>query len=201
MSLQVKLLRLLESGTYRPVGDTQARTADFRLVCATHRDLSALVERGDFRQDLYYRINVFPIQLPPLRERRGDIPLLCEAMLRGVGKRLSAEALAALERHPFPGNIRELRNLLDRAVLLTDGSVIGVAQLPPQLRDAPAPEDEGPWPWGDAIVPLEEVERRYLRWASDRHHGDRRGLAEELGLSERTLYRKLKSSRADGDED
>jgi DNA-binding NtrC family response regulator len=122
-------------------------------------------------------------------------------MLRGVGKRLSAEALAALERHPFPGNIRELRNFLDRAVLLTDGAIIGVEHLPLHVRDArPTAAPEGDWPWGDALLPLEEVERRYLRWASQLHDGDRRSLADRLGLSERTLYRKLRTIRAPDDE-
>ncbi|HJL00940.1 MAG TPA: sigma-54-dependent Fis family transcriptional regulator [Polyangiaceae bacterium LLY-WYZ-15_(1-7)] len=198
LSLQVKLLRLLESGTYRPVGDVEARRADFRLVCATHRDLDAMVEAGAFRQDLYYRINAFPVPLPALRERPEDLPLLCEALLHGSGKELGPEALRALGRYGFPGNVRELRNILERAVLLTDGERIEVEQLPPHVREAAAvapPEAEGAWPWGDGLLPLDEVERRYLRWASEEHEGDRRSLADALGLSERTLYRKLREAK------
>ena len=196
LSLQVKLLRLLESGTYRPVGDVNPRRADFRLVCATHRDLAAMVERGDFRQDLYYRINAFPIELPPLRKRSEDLELLCAAMLRSSHKRVSPAALGLLQRYPFPGNVRELRNILDRAVLLADGDAIEPRHLPSHVSGA-EPTDEGGWPWGAQLLPLEEVERRYLLWASEMHEGDRRELAERLGLSERTLYRKLQTLRDD----
>ena len=126
LSLQVKLLRVLESGMYRPVGDIEARSANFRLVCATHRDLDRMVSDGSFRRDLYFRINTFPIAMPPLRERREDIPLLCDTLLANSAKRLSDEALMLLQRHDYPGNIRELRNIVERAVLLTDGVVIEI---------------------------------------------------------------------------
>jgi len=194
LALQVKLLRLLEFRTFRPVGDVDPRRADFRLVCATHRDLDALVTSGEFRQDLYYRINAFPIPMPSLRERRGDVPLLCERLLLGRDKRLSGAALAVLERYGFPGNVRELRNVLERAILLTDGDLIDVDALPDHVRDAPPATERGAWPWGDGILPLAEVERRYLRWAERAHPGDRRALAARLGVSERTLYRKLRDT-------
>lgn len=203
LALQVKLLRLLESGTYRPVGDVQARRADFRLVCATHRDLDAMVAEGTFRQDLYYRISAFPIALPPLRERRDDVSLLCEALLRTSGKHLNDDALDALLRHDYPGNVRELRNVLERAVLLADGDQIEPRHLPAHIQRAGTPTDAreparsggGPWPWGEGLVELAEVERRYLAWAEARFDGDRRALARALGLSERTLYRKLQATR------
>jgi transcriptional regulator with PAS, ATPase and Fis domain len=199
LSLQVKLLRVLESGMYRPVGDIEARSADFRLVCATHRDLDRMVSEGSFRRDLYFRINTFPIAMPPLRERREDIPLLCDTLLANSAKRLSDEALTLLQRHDYPGNIRELRNIVERAVLLTDGVVIEIKHLPAYLGGArlsvPAPPRPGNgWPWGDQLLPLEEVEQRYLRWVHDQHDGDRKALAEKLGVSERTLYRKLRQA-------
>lgn len=202
LSLQVKLLRVLESGMYRPVGDIEARSADFRLVCATHRDLDCMVAEGSFRRDLFFRINTFPIALPPLRERREDIPLLCDTLLASTAKRLSPEALQLLQRHDFPGNIRELRNVVERAVLLTDGTVIEARHLPESLGGTPdaglaPPESEAAWPWGEDVRSLEEVEHHYLRWAAERHPGDRKTLAEKLGVSERTLYRKLREALDD----
>ncbi len=193
LGLQVKLLRLLETGTFRRVGSVEVRKADFRLVCATHRDLEALVREGAFRQDLYYRISAFPIRLPPLRERREDLPLLAEAFLARLSrppKRLSPEALACLQDHPFPGNVRELRNLLERAVLLADGPEIGPEHL--ACCAEPGSEAAGRLRFVGPLRPLAEVERDYLRWAAAVHRGDRRSLARRLGLSERTLYRKLR---------
>ncbi len=205
LSLQVKLLRVLESGMYRPVGDIEARSADFRLVCATHRDIDCMVGEGSFRRDLYFRINTFPIAMPPLRERREDIPLLCDTLLANSAKRLSVGALSLLQQHDFPGNIRELRNIVERAVLLTDGAQIEAKHLPGYLGGArtsvPAPAPAAAtWPWGDELLPLEEVEHRYLRWVHDTHPGDRRALAEQLGVSERTLYRKLRQALGPQDE-
>ncbi len=199
LSLQVKLLRVLESGMYRPVGEIEARRADFRLVCATHRDLDSMVADGSFRRDLYFRINTFPIAMPPLRERREDIPLLCDTLLANSAKRLSDEALALLQRHDYPGNIRELRNIVERAVLLTDGISIEPRHLPAYLggsrASVPAPRPpSGDWPWGGEVLPLEEVEHRYLRWVHEQKLGDRKALAEKLGVSERTLYRKLRQA-------
>jgi len=199
LSLQVKLLRVLESGMYRPVGDIEARSADFRLVCATHRDLDCMVAEGSFRRDLYFRINTFPIAMPALRERSEDIPLLCDTLLANSAKRLSAEALRLLQQHDFPGNIRELRNIVERAVLLTDGVQIDAKHLPAYLAGtrtsvpAPSAPSDG-WPWGQELLPLEEVEHRYLRWVHETHPGDRKALAERLGVSERTLYRKLREA-------
>ena len=199
LSLQVKLLRVLESGMYRPVGDIEARSADFRLVCATHRDIDCMVAEGSFRRDLYFRINTFPIAMPPLRERTEDIPILCDTLLANSAKRLSDEALRLLQRHDFPGNIRELRNIVERAVLLTDGVLIEPKHLPAYLggarTSAPATaEPTSGWPWGEALLPLEEVEHRYLRWVYETHPGDRKALAGRLGVSERTLYRKLRQA-------
>ncbi|MDX9767493.1 MAG: sigma 54-interacting transcriptional regulator [Ectothiorhodospiraceae bacterium] len=197
--MQVKLLRLLETGTFRRVGGIEPQEADFRLICATHRELSQMVERGEFRSDLYYRINAFPIELPPLRERREDLPLLVTALLQripsGVGKRLAPEALECLRDYRFPGNIRELRNLLERASLMADDELIQPTHLPQPCGIGREPA-RGGLPFGDdEIVPLDELERRYLMRLVARFQGERRELAERLGVSERTLYRKLEALR------
>jgi transcriptional regulator with PAS, ATPase and Fis domain len=192
LGLQVKLLRLLETGAYRRVGGIEPLRADFRLVAATHRDLKQMVAEGRFRQDLYYRISTFPIMLPALRERMEDLPLLVEALLNRIGTgrahTMHASALQYLSRYDFPGNIRELRNLIERACLLADGEVL----LPEHFAEACAGEQDAPptASYGE-IVTLEEMERRYLEWQV-RHSGlGRKELAERLGISERTLFRKL----------
>ncbi|WP_018954306.1 sigma-54 interaction domain-containing protein [Thioalkalivibrio sulfidiphilus] len=196
LGMQVKLLRLLETGTFRRVGGIEPQKADFRLVCATHRDLEALVRAGEFREDLFYRISVFPIQLPALRERREDLAVLAEALLARIpsarGKRLGRDALAALRDYPFPGNIRELRNLLERASLLADDREIEARHL--ALGPHPA-RQENLCPESGEIIPLDELEGRYLRRVSARYRGERRELARLLGVSERTLYRKLEGLR------
>ncbi|ACL71774.1 sigma-54 interaction domain-containing protein [Thioalkalivibrio sulfidiphilus] len=196
LGMQVKLLRLLETGTFRRVGGIEPQKADFRLVCATHRDLEALVRAGEFREDLYYRISVFPIHLPTLRERREDLSLLAEALLARIpsarDKRLGRDALAMLRDYPFPGNIRELRNLLERASLLADDREIEARHLalgPHQTRQ------ENLCPESGEIIPLDDLEGRYLRQVSARYRGERRELARLLGVSERTLYRKLEGLR------
>ncbi len=202
-NLQVKLLRVLESGLYRRVGDPTPRSTEFRLVCATHQDLDARMATGEFRSDLYYRISAFPIELPPLRDRREDVPLLAEALLRSAGteKRLSPAAARALATYPFPGNVRELRNLLERAVLLSDSDRLEPVHFPTRVRAGTRSEATVPSsadaPFGPEVLPLREVERRYVRWAAERFDGDRRALARALGISERTLYRRLEASATD----
>ncbi|MGF1644151.1 MAG: sigma-54 interaction domain-containing protein [Thiotrichales bacterium] len=192
LALQVKLLRLLESGTLRRVGGVETLRADFRLVAATHRDLKRMVETGEFRRDLYYRISAFPIHLPPLRDRPQDLELLIETLLERLAPdraiTLDPAALKHLRAHPFPGNIRELRNVLERAVLLTDGDTIGAEQLSEEIledtRNAAGPTI-------DELISLNEAEHRYLDWALKQTAGDKKLLANRLGISERTLYRKL----------
>lgn len=192
---QVKLLRLLETRRYRRVGSTDWLEADFRLVCATNQDLTAMVAAGTFRDDLYYRLNVFEIELPPLRERGSDL----EILIRNLLKRLNADqvvfsndALVCLRRYEFPGNIRELRNIVERAVLLADDGVVHVAHLPRQCQQQGGHAAAG---IDDGILPLAEVERRYLRGVLARYAGPRKTLASILGVSERVLYRKLKELR------
>ncbi len=192
LGLQVKLLRLLETGTYRRVGGVEPLRADFRLVAATHRDIKQMITDGRFRQDLYYRISTFPIALPSLRERVEDLPLLMEALIRRVGggraRAVHPATLMCLSQYSFPGNIRELRNLIERACLLADGDILMPEHFPePCAVDAAAPEGPG----YAEIMTLEEVERSYLEWQM-RHSGlGRKELAEKLGISERTLFRKL----------
>jgi DNA-binding NtrC family response regulator len=198
---QVKLLRLLETGTYRPVGSVVSHQADFRLVCATHRDLKAMIAQGAFRQDLYYRISAFPVDLPPLRERPEDLPLLVESLLlRIAGERtlkLHSSAMAALRRHDFPGNVRELRNILEHAALLADGDTIELEHLPRDCACNGGAEGV-PETLDCGVVPLDVVERRYLLRVLRAFHGDRRELAARLGVSERTLYRKLEAIQSAG---
>lgn len=191
LSIQVKLLRLLETGTFRRVGSTEVQQADIRVVSATHRPLAEMVEAGSFRQDLFYRLNVFPIFLPPLRERREDIAVLAEALLprvsNGRSLRLSGEAIRWLREYSFPGNVRELRNLLERACLLCDSDDIDLRHLPagaaPLLRS----------------TQISAQNRKSGGKLSDREladmaagfPGSRKELARHLGMSERTLYRRL----------
>ena len=189
LGLQVKLLRLLETGAFRRVGGLEPLHADFRLIAATHRDLHRMVREERFRSDLYYRIAAFPVRLPPLRERREDIPLLAQSLLArlpaGRATDLGDAALDCLKRYDYPGNVRELRNILERASLLADGDVIDLPDLPADVRDSvPAPTDE-------SEPALRSAERQALLGALGAHRGSRRELAGALGISERTLYRKL----------
>ncbi|MDA8092556.1 MAG: sigma-54-dependent Fis family transcriptional regulator [Betaproteobacteria bacterium] len=191
LALQVKLLRLLETGTYRRVGGLEPLRADFRFVGATHRDLVRMVAEETFRKDLYYRISTFPIRLPPLRERLEDLPLLAEALLKRVSParemQLHPDALGCLVGYDFPGNIRELRNVLERACLLADGSLILPEHLPGICAER-APAELSPM---GGVVPLAQMEDGYLRWASRQPDITRKELAARLGLSERTLFRKM----------
>lgn len=194
--LQVKLLRLLETGTYRRVGGLDWLPADFRLVAATHRDLRAMVQAETFRRDLYYRINTFPLHTPALHERAEDIPLLAASLLERVdrrpGRRLTSEALAWLTTRRYAGNIRELRNLIERATLLADGDTIDLPHLTEMDDELPftAPPADGVFQL-NAVVDLVTLEKAYLAWARAGSDGSLESLAKQLGVSQRTLYRKL----------
>ncbi|WP_439535808.1 sigma-54 interaction domain-containing protein [Methyloversatilis sp.] len=202
LTMQVKLLRLLETGTYRRVGSTELMRADVRLVSATHRPLKQMIAEGRFRQDLYYRLNAFPIVVPPLRERREDLPLLVESLLARVapGRRLTVApaAMRALQAYAFPGNVRELRNVLERASLLCDGEEIGTQHLDEEICigcAGPARRDAtGGLPVeGEGAVDLDEAQRQMLARVVRNHTGSRHDLARKLGISERTLYRRLRA--------
>jgi two-component system, NtrC family, response regulator HydG len=204
LPMQVKLLRLLESGTYRRVGSTELRRTDVRVVAATHRDLKGMVAEGRFREDLYYRLSTFPITLPALRDRVEDIPLLAVALLaRVVPQRrmsLSTGALAVLQRHAFPGNVRELRNVLERAALLADGTSIEPVHVeralgsdePASARRASGPTSPESLAASASDASLRSVERAALQAQLKAHRGSRVELARKLGISERSLYRKLR---------
>ncbi|NUT86145.1 sigma 54-interacting transcriptional regulator [Pseudomonas corrugata] len=186
LAMQVKLLRLIESGTYRRVGSVETLHANFRLIAATHKPLEMMMEKGEFRQDLYYRISAFPIQLPPLRNRVEDIGLLVNSFLQraGTGKRrltIDADALMQLQRYAWPGNIRELRNVLERASLFADDGVIRSVHLPPVSVAASAQS-----------APSTALNGNSLTQELATFKGTRSELARHLGISERTLYRRLK---------
>jgi DNA-binding NtrC family response regulator len=193
--LQVKLLRVLETGTFRRVGGTVDIKVDVRVIAATNRALETMMKEKEFREDLYYRLNVFSLSIPPLRERREDIPPLVEHFVRNSpiapkrNVRVSPEAMKVLTRYLWPGNVRELENVIERAMILCDAGSIEPEHLPLGVRLEPsfrAEEDDG------ALVTLEEVERRYVRRVLEECKGHRHKAASILGISERNLYRKLK---------
>jgi len=203
LAMQVKLLRLIESGTYRRVGSVETLHADFRLVAATHQPLVAMVAEGRFRQDLYYRIAAFPITLPPLRERKTDIALLAKSFLQrtagpSAAPELTDDVLQELQAYDWPGNLRQLRNVLERARLYADEGHIRLEHLPDDLRGAglsPSPRALS----AGTVTPAElppivrpRVSTEALREFALRFGGTRRELAQALGLSERTLYRRLR---------
>lgn len=190
LSMQVKLLRLFESRSYRTVGGVKQKKADFRLVCASHKNLLELVDKGEFRKDLYYRIAGFPISLPSLSERREDIPALANHFLSTSElrhKSLSEKALERLCQYSFPGNIRELKSIIEQSALLANEDVIDESDLPEYvLSKTSAESNESEFP-----MTLDEAERRYLeRICSTQSIGIDK-LAKQLGISTRTLYRKL----------
>ena len=196
LPLQARILRVLDTSTFRRVGGVKDVRVDIRTICATNRDLHHMVTEGRFRQDLYYRINVVSFTLPPLRERRADIPLLARYLAdhspvaRQRAVRFSPEALSALQSYSWPGNVRELHNVIERALILADGEEVTLEGLPGNLRhesgvmineltaDRPS---------------LADLERQYITRLLEEFGGHRARVAEVLGISERTLYRRLKS--------
>jgi transcriptional regulator with PAS, ATPase and Fis domain len=197
LTMQVKLLRLIESGSFRRVGAIEPQQADFRLVAATHKPLQQMVADGRFRQDLYYRISAYPIQLPPLRERAEDIPMLVESFLQrgSAGRhRIAVEpaAMARLQAHDWPGNIRELRNVLERARLFADDGIVRSEHLPEWLSGAAPRAAVAPAP-GASARHRGEIDDAALRSLAVTSHCTRKELASLAGLSERTLYRRLKA--------
>lgn len=193
-AVQVKLLRVLQEGEYEPLGGMTER-ADFRLIAATNRDLTAAVQSGEFREDLYYRLHVIALTSPPLRDRRGDVPLLSDhfvshfARKNGRGEMsLSDETLERLVAHDWPGNVRELENAIERAVVLTKGSVIETSALPSAVAEAEPVQDVMTFELG---TPLAQIERRVILRTLDHTKGDKQLAAQLLGISARTIYRKV----------
>ncbi|RMH39884.1 MAG: FHA domain-containing protein [Deltaproteobacteria bacterium] len=199
LSLQAKLLRTLQEGTIRPVGATAERAVDVRIICATNRDLQAEVQKGTFRQDLYYRLMVFPIRLPPLRERREDIPLLADHFLRRYCTEyrrsvagFSQEALDALCAYHWPGNIRELENEVQRLVIQADeGAWIEVEHLSPQIRKVEGTIARIAPKKGTLKEMMEQVERWLLAEALREHGNNKTKTAQTLGITREGLHKKL----------
>jgi len=199
LSIQAKFLRALETGAFRRLGDTRMRQANVRIICATHRDLKAMVQAGQFRADLYYRINCMQVELPPLRHRRDDIPELVNHFLSQGGRRtvhITPSALVALTGYAYPGNVRELRNILERAAILAKGAAVDLIHLPREVTDPsmvvraqPVHEERDffTFPEGRKSPGLPEIIQ-----ALGQSDGNRRLAAQRLGISERTLYRKLR---------
>ena len=189
-TVQVRLLRVLQAREVRRVGEARVRPIDVRIIAATHRDLAAEVAAGRFRQDLYYRLRVVDIHVPPLRERPGDIKVLMEKVLVRVATRMGREiqgytdaARARLRAYEWPGNVRELEHAIERACAVTEGPLIDVVDLPDDVQYGVRQPAEP--------LPLRDVEREYARLVLERHGGDRQRAAEELQISLRTLKRKV----------
>jgi two-component system response regulator PilR (NtrC family) len=205
LPLQVKLLRAIQEKKIRPVGEQQEIPVDIRLLSATHRNLNDMVREGSFRQDLYYRINVIDLHVPPLRDRPDDIPVLVDhilAKLTGVGKQdrptLSAPALAALRQYHFPGNVRELENIMERALALYDGNRIerDDLNLPGGMHNAAKPSEYDP-ALGTLEEHLEKIERKAITLVLEENDWDKVAAAKQLGLSFRSLNYRLKKLEMD----
>ncbi|QQS09827.1 MAG: sigma-54-dependent Fis family transcriptional regulator [Phycisphaerales bacterium] len=218
-AMQLKLLRVLQERRFEPVGSTQTIEVDVRVILASNQPLEQLVAEGRFRQDLYYRINVVPIELPPLRDRVSDIPLLAERFLHkhsaDLGRQVvgfTPDAMKALMAYRYPGNVRELQNIIERAAVLAKGQTITPADLPEQMvhPDAapthavhsPGTDDaDVPWEPMTLDAALREPERRILLKALRANHWNRQKTAEQLGINRTTLYKKLKALDIEPTED
>jgi two-component system response regulator HydG len=194
VDLQAKLLRALQEREVKPVGSTERRRINVRIIAATNRDLDSAIRAGTFRQDLYFRLNVVQIKLPPLRDRKSDIPILVTAFLekfcdpQGLVRTISEDAMRRLIAYDWPGNVRELENAIERAAALGSGPVLHVGDLPSNLQ---YPTSERV-PERDEILPLEELERRAILRTLRETAGDKLSAARMLGIGKTTLYRKLK---------
>ena len=197
-AFQVKLLRVLQDQTFQPLGATKTHKTDVRLIAATHQDLAEMVAGGRFRQDLYYRINVVTLPLPPLRERKEDIPLLCDRIIARMNRRqgravagISQEALALLMSYDYPGNIRELENIIEHAFILCADEMIATSHLPEYLR--PIPTDVCAIDGGTIKAVKRSVEAQTILDALHRNHYNRQAAARDLGIHKSTLFRKIKT--------
>jgi two-component system response regulator HydG len=194
LEMQAKLLRALQEGEIKPVGSTERRPINIRIVAATNRDLEFGIKNGTFRQDLYFRLNVVQIKLPPLRERKADIPLLVNTFLEKFSdaarpiRSISEDAMRRIMGYDWPGNIRELENAIERAVALGSGPILHVGDLPSNLQYTPSEKISDV----EELVPLETLERRAIFRALQETSGDKLAAARLLGIGKTTLYRKLK---------
>ena len=204
MKAQVKVLRVLQEGEFEPVGSTKSRQVDVRVIAATHQDLEERVREGAFREDLFFRLNVIPIEIPALREREGDVEQLVEHFVAEeavhhdlVAPRLTPAAVSLLCAYPWPGNIRELRNVVERAVILHAGSDVGPAQLPAEIRGEVVRGAADPGPSAYAALPLreakEKLESDLIQAALERHDGNVTRAARELGLERTHLHKRMKA--------
>ena len=199
LDVQAKLLRVLETGRFRRLGGTEEIAVDVRIIAATNRDLRLAITRAHFREDLFYRLATFVVEIPPLRERPEDIRLLVEHFTRelnlrfSLSKQVGDDAMQALLRHPWPGNVRELIHVLEQIVVLSDTDVIGLKDLPAVIRGtAPA----SPSAETESIPTLRDVQRRHVLWVLEKAGGNRAQAARLLGTSERTFYRLLERYRS-----
>lgn len=199
LSIQAKLLRFLESGECQAVGEKSPRRVNVRVIAATNRDLYRQVRQGLFREDLYYRLNVVPLELPPLRQRRGDVPLLLKSLTNRLATqygleapRYSGKALTRLEGYAWPGNIRELRNFCERMVVLLSGRTIEPENLPLEITRQQSTASSGPFTLPDSGISLEELEQEMIRQALERTRGNRSRAARLLGLTRDTLLYRIK---------
>ncbi len=192
--VQAKLLRVLESGEIRKLGDSRSIFVDTRIIAATNKDLASEVKKGLFREDLFFRINIVHISLPPLRERRDDIPLLVQHFLKThknnmKEKVICPDALESMMEYNWPGNIRELENLIENLIIIIDDKKIGVCNLPEEIRGHVAMKDYNP----DANVSLSDLEKQHIINTISKMNGNKTQVAAVLGISIKTLYNKLKS--------
>ncbi|ASK35067.1 sigma-54-dependent Fis family transcriptional regulator [Alcanivorax sp. N3-2A] len=211
LHMQVKLLRAIQEKTVRPVGESRESPVNLRILCATHRDLAEEMSAGRFRQDLYYRLNVIEAHVPPLRERREDVPALVEHVLERLGDAwetraplISADALSTLAGYPFPGNVRELENILERAMTLCDGARIEPRHLHlPSASDGPADTAAGSarHPQLPLEEYLQEIEKNEILKALDATHWNRTAAAKKLGMTFRSLRYRLKKLELDQDDE
>jgi len=197
-ALQVKLLRVLQEGEYEPLGSARPVKADVRIIAATHQNIEALIRQGRFTEDFYYRINVIRITIPPLSQRREDIPLLVDHFLRrhntAKGKKItgvSSEVMEFLMVYDFPGNVRELENIMERACILCRDSLISAQHLPPELREN-IQSSASPLPATGHARHFQYAQRQVILAALNRHGGSRTKTARELGIDKSTLWRKMK---------
>jgi two-component system NtrC family response regulator len=198
LGLQPKILRVLQSGEVDRIGAEQPTRVDVRILAATHRDLEKMIEEGAFREDLYYRLAVVPLKVPPLRDRREDIPLLAEHLLRKMidktgrqGLRLPPELFALFDRYAWPGNVRELENTIERMVVLSRDDQLDVGTLPEKIRGTPDGASATGFKLPPQGVRLDELELDLIRQALERNAGNRTKTAKDLGLTRNTLLYRM----------